>query len=352
MLDFDLSMNHPLPLRATAHTAAQWLGVLGQSGAGKTSLLRSIAGIAPGDCRLILDGDAVAVRTRHQIVSLVCQQPPLVPHWTVKQHLKRVMARHGESTLSGDIIDALEVRALRHLRPHALSGGQRRRVALTLALLRHPRLLLLDEPFAALDAAGRRRLFPRMRDITRRMGCSVMLVAHQIDDVARLCDEVAILEGGRITYCGALLEGIRRYQGLSSPCSILHGTSVTHNEQGDLLAVSLGEQTLWLRSRRPPLAGSRVRAMVHADEIAISIERPGQVSLMNQLGARVTALILQSGGVIVDCQCEGQSIQARITRSSLQRLDIKEGDELFLLFKASAVELLGVCPGQRTMHQA
>lgn len=340
MIDFDVALAAPLTLRARVRAQSGWLGLLGHSGVGKSTLLRALAGLDPAAAGLRLDGRAVTAAALARRVSLVSQTPALIDHWTVARHLRRVARHHQTGDLTGELIRDLDIDGLRPLCPPQLSGGQRRRVSLALALLSRPRLLLLDEPFSALDDDSRHRLYPKLQALTRRLGCDVVLVAHQIEDVARLCDQVAILEPGGVAYCGALLPGLRRYQGQASPCSVLLGEALSGQADAGLLPVAFGARTLWVRTPRLPPAGTPVRLLLHADDVALSVAELAGVSLMNQLPARITGVTVQDSGVLVESLCERQSIQARVTVRSQARLGLQEGGRVVLLFKASAVSLL------------
>ncbi|MGL6042703.1 MAG: ATP-binding cassette domain-containing protein, partial [Sandaracinobacteroides sp.] len=133
------------------------------------------------------------------------QSYALFPHNTALENLLLAMNPPAEADARA-LLAAVHLEGLEHRRPHQLSGGQRQRVALARALARKPRLLLLDEPFSAVDRPTRRALAATIRELRSRLAMPVILVSHDIDDVVTLADRIAILEGGRIAQCGPTAE--------------------------------------------------------------------------------------------------------------------------------------------------
>lgn len=184
--------------------------VAGPSGAGKTRLLRLLAGLdRPHAGRITLDGDVFAdlaagvhrpAHERH--VGMVFQQPFLLPHLSARSNVALAVRAGGRAERRADATALLEqvgAADLAHRRPGQLSGGQQQRVALARALAGAPRLLLLDEPFNALDLPVRGRLRRQVRDLIADTGLPTLFVTHDPDEVVALADRVLLAEHGRFT---------------------------------------------------------------------------------------------------------------------------------------------------------
>lgn len=184
-------------------TTSPTTALVGPSGAGKSTVLRIIAGLerrAVGTLSVGADTWQDSERKLHlppweRRVGWVPQEAILFPHLDVGQNLRY---GGGSAEQAREIAELLEVAPLLSRRPRHLSGGERQRVALGRALLSSPRLLLLDEPFAALDRALRESIGPRLRDHCTSQGIPYLLVSHDERDVAALADEVWVLEGGTL----------------------------------------------------------------------------------------------------------------------------------------------------------
>ncbi len=194
------------------------LALFGPSGAGKSLTLRALAGLVRPDRgrivindRVWLDCDRrVDVPTRTRNVGYVFQDYALFPHRTVEQNVAAVHARWWPAPFTGRqraeidaLLDAFAIADVRRSYPEQLSGGQRQRVALARALAAHPQLLLLDEPFAALDVALRMRLRADLIDVQRRFGIPMVLITHDSDDLAQCADAVVTLSEGRVASAAA-----------------------------------------------------------------------------------------------------------------------------------------------------
>lgn len=201
LADFDLALDLRLAGRVTA--------VFGPSGAGKTSLLEIVTGLRrPESGRVTLDAvvlsDAAArlhLPPSRRAIGYVPQDGALFPHLNVRENL-RYGARRAANPAPGldydHVVAVLEIGALAGRDVASLSGGEKQRVALGRALLSSPRLLLLDEPLAGLDLALKERLLPCLRRARDEFAVPMLVVTHSPDEVMALCDDVVLLEKGRV----------------------------------------------------------------------------------------------------------------------------------------------------------
>ncbi|HWK04282.1 MAG TPA: ABC transporter ATP-binding protein [Puia sp.] len=182
------------------------LTIYGPSGAGKTTILRILAGLTDIDEGFIEADGEVWVDTTQKInwparkrsVGFVFQDFALFPHLTVKENLEYAIPKGGSAKIVPELIEWMELTALRDQRPNQLSGGQQQRVALARAIARKPRILLLDEPLSALDDNMRWKLQDTIIKAHRDYNLTTILVSHHLPEIFRLSDEVICLDKGRI----------------------------------------------------------------------------------------------------------------------------------------------------------
>ncbi|MQA92696.1 MAG: ATP-binding cassette domain-containing protein [Gemmatimonas sp.] len=187
--------------------------LFGPSGAGKTLTLRTIAGLTvPDSGRIELDGRvlldtqrAINLPPRARNIGYVFQQYALFPHLSVFRNvgfgIRGLPAEEGRERI-GRLLELVGLEGLGKRRPTQLSGGQQQRVALARALATHPELLLLDEPFAAVDLRVRRRLRAELRRIHDVTGTPMLLVTHDVTEVRQLADSLVLIDGGRVHRSG------------------------------------------------------------------------------------------------------------------------------------------------------
>ena len=188
----------------------EFVTLFGQSGAGKTTLLRMLAGLTVPDCGRIAIGGEVWFDSEQHIdlppqrreIGLVFQDYALFPNMTVRQNLAFALADKKQGIRVDELIDMMQLGALQQRLPATLSGGQKQRVALARALMRRPTLLLLDEPFSALDAETRIRLQDEILRLHRNFGLTTLIVSHDLGEVYKLSDRVLLIERGRISRNG------------------------------------------------------------------------------------------------------------------------------------------------------
>lgn len=212
-LEARFRLHHPVRLDVAFDVApGQILALVGRSGAGKSSLLKALAGLLPAEGTIRVDGEAWlspkwALPAHRRRLGYLFQSYALFPHRTALQNLMMAMPVP-DAAQARSLLAAVQLEGLEDRRPARLSGGQQQRVALARALAREPRLLLLDEPFSAVDRPTRRALAATIARLRTRLAMPVLLVSHDIEDVATLADRIAVLEGGRIVQQGPSAEVI------------------------------------------------------------------------------------------------------------------------------------------------
>lgn len=209
-------------LEARLDVATEGLVIFGPSGAGKTMLLDVIAGLVPADAGLIevdgatlfrkgRPGPAVNLPTRKRGIGYVMQSYGLFPHMTALANVAYALRRQPDGNRRAErLLERLGIRELADRYPSELSGGQQQRVAVARALAKGTPLLLLDEPFAALDGALRTRLQSDLRSLQRDLGLIVLLVSHQLEDAFAMGDRIAVIRHGRIEQVGPIGDVFRR----------------------------------------------------------------------------------------------------------------------------------------------
>ena len=357
VLAVSLKQAAPIPLDVTFTCGpGQVLALFGPSGSGKTTILRSIAGLyQPETARITMGSDTwqdakagVHVPVHQREAGMVFQDYALFPHLTA---LGNVMLALTHRPRDDRRARALELLRLMHLedrvdsRPAALSGGERQRVAVARALAREPRVLLLDEPFAAMDRSLRRTLHGEIDDIRRAFDIPIVLVTHDFEDVVRLATDLVVLKAGQVVASGSIadltsrpgLDWLGELVGLGSVVDATVGR--VHERRG--LAELEFEGNVLLAPAKHLTAGARVRVRIPAREVILASDVPGGLSLHNALEATVTAIQPEPGmdQVVVQLQVGGARLLAEITGDAVERLGIVEGKRLHALIKSVSLEV-------------
>lgn len=325
--------------------------LFGPSGSGKTSLVNIIGGlIRPHEGRVSVDsrtlvdtGRRVFMPKHKRRIGYVFQDARLFPHLTVDQNLRygRFFAPAAErSAHFGEVVEMLGIGQLLARRPSLLSGGEKQRVAIGRALLASPRLILMDEPLASLDDARKAEIIPyieRLRDDGR---VPIVYVTHSLAEVARLADEVILLEAGRMRAAGPTADVLSRSSLLPPDLRAEAGSSIEltlfEHDEAYGLSVLRSRGGEWRLSRIDAPPGSRFRVRVRARDIMIATERPAGVSALNILPAVVCEVVAKDGqseaSVMLDCA--GDRLVARITRRSTALMGLKAGMPVFAVVKS------------------
>ncbi|SDY89953.1 molybdate transport system ATP-binding protein [Jannaschia faecimaris] len=315
--------------------------VFGPSGAGKTSLARCVAGLArPDSGRIALDGRVLFdahtdVAAHRRGIGYVFQEARLFPHMSVRQNLLYGAAR---GTDPGRVAEMLGIVPLLKRRPAGLSGGEAARVAIGRALLRQPRLLILDEPLAALDARRREAVLPWLEGL-RDAGVPILYISHAIEEVARLADMLVLIEGGRVVRSGPLAEVLSdpaaaALMGPSQAGAVLDGLVTGHAD--GLATVETPVGALQVAGVGPHARAVRVR--IRAEDVMIATEPPTGLSALNILPMMIAKVQAGQGpGVMLRLTSGDGALLARITQRSLKRLHLKPGQRVWAVIKTSGV---------------
>ncbi len=339
---FDLDIAFETPGGVTA--------LFGRSGAGKTSVINAMAGLLRPDTGRIAVADDVLIDTSRAVfvpphrrrVGYVFQDARLFPHLSVRQNLAygARFAAKGDGPGLERIADMLGIAPLLDRRIGALSGGERQRVAIGRALLSRPRILLLDEPLAALDNARKAELLPYLERLAGETGLPILYVSHSVSEVARLANTLVILEGGRVVRAGPVSKvfsdpASAPMLGVREAGAILPARVVAHAGDGlTELAVSGGALFLPRLAAAP---GAMVRLRLQAQDVMLALARPEGISALNVLPVTITRLQPGEGpGIMVALRSGEDALLARITRRSAEALGLHEGMELFAVLKSVA----------------
>jgi molybdate transport system ATP-binding protein len=324
--------------------------LFGRSGSGKTTVVNAVAGLLLPDRGRISAGGAVLLDRASGVVlpphrrrlGYVFQDARLFPHLTVRQNLTygRWFAPKGGVALEA-VVEMLGIGALLERYPVALSGGEKQRVAIGRALLSNPRLLLMDEPLAALDEARKAEILPWLERLRDGTDIPILYVSHAMAEVARLATTLVVMDQGRIRAAGPVAEvladpALAPVLGLREAGSILPARVAAQEEDG-LTRLETAAGPVWL-PRVEAAVGSMVRVRIAAQDVILARARPEGISALNVLPAVVVAVRMGDGpGALVRLSVGGDALLVRITRRSALALDLREGAEVFAIVKSVSV---------------
>jgi molybdate transport system ATP-binding protein len=325
--------------------------LFGPSGCGKTTLLRCIAGLMrAAHGRLSVHGtvwqDALHfVPTHQRPLGYVFQEANLFAHLNVQRNLLYGQARVPASERRIELNTVVDLLGLAHLlerMPQGLSGGERQRVAIARALLTSPRLLLMDEPLAALDVARKKEFLPYLERLHDELDIPVLYVSHAPDEVARLADHLVVMQDGRAVASGPLTETLAR---LDLPIHlgedagvVLRARVVERDTAWHLARVEFAGGSLWVRDAGLPI-GHAVRVRILARDVSIALGPVEGISIQNCLAASVEQMAddYHPALSLLRLRAGESPLLARLTRRSAAALHLEPGKPVLAQIKAVAL---------------
>jgi molybdate transport system ATP-binding protein len=328
--------------------------LFGQSGAGKSLTLNIIAGLLKPDAGYVrLNGEAlvdvergVFVPVSRRRIGLVFQDSNLFPHLSVKQNLLygRWFAPRGDRRIDFDaVVETLGIANLVSRSPTRLSGGEKQRVAIGRALLSCPRLLLLDEPLAALDVERKLEILPLIERVRDEFDVPIIYVSHAVEEVVRLASCVVIIDGGRVKSVGDPAEAFNRFAYASAAnrfdrSSVLTATVEETSVAHGLTKLRHSAGTIWIAGSAGN-SGSPARVIVKATDVVLSLVPPQEISARSVLGGKVANIQFEGPIATIEIELKDDGrLLATITRGALEDLALKIGSPVYALFKTAALD--------------
>jgi len=349
----------PIPIDAEMRCAAgELLALVGPSGSGKTTLLRMIAGLhRPASGRIACNGttwvDVAAgtwVRPQQRRVGMVFQDYALFPHLTALQNLT-IALRHlpvaERRRRAADLLALVHLTGLEDRRPGQLSGGQQQRVALARALVREPSVLLLDEPFAAVDQVTRRKLQSELAVLRRRLSIPIVLVTHDLQEAVALADRLVVLHRGRTLQAGTPAEVMLRPRTplvarLVDQGNVFRGEVVEHGAKFTLLR--WGDRVLEARLDTGFPPGAPVAWMIPPAHIVMHRrDRESRGERENAIAGRVAELVTLGESSQVTMAVDGrpgEPLTFSISTHAAGRNGLAAGAELTVSLLAAGIHLM------------
>lgn len=326
----------------------------GQSGAGKTSLVNVIGGlIRPNRGRVVVDGTTLTdtaagifVPTYRRRIGYVFQEGRLFPHLTVRQNLLfgRWFRRPQERKIELEtVLDLLGIGHLLQRRPGALSGGEKQRVAIGRALLASPRLLLMDEPLAALDEERKAEILPFIERLRDEADVPIIYVSHSLAEVSRLANSIVVLRNGRVLAAGDPAEVLSRTElmlqdAVEEAVAVIEARISQHDIRFGLTTLQSKAGLLRVPCLDLPI-GTIVRVRIRARDVMVANAPPVGLSALNVLTGNVVELRDREPTLVeVTIDCNGVKLSARLTRKSVETLQLVPELPVYAILKSVALD--------------
>ena len=343
--NFSLDVDLSLPGRGIT-------ALFGHSGSGKTTCLRAMAGLERAPDAYFALGNEVwqdetqryFVPTYRRAIGVVFQEASLFPHLSVRANMAFGQRRATTAAARFALPEIAGLLGIDHLldrSPKQLSGGERQRVAIARALLADPKILLMDEPLAALDLKRKLEILPYLERLHRELAIPIIYVSHAPDEVARLADHLVLLDEGRVVASGPLNNVLSRIDlpaTFADDAGVVVETLVAEHEIDDLTRLEFCGGKIYVSRRHEPV-GTPLRCRIHARDVSLALTPQLHSSILNCVHAIVVDLAPTDtpGHLLVKLDVAGAPLLARITKRSADNLGICPGLALSAQIKAVAL---------------
>jgi len=338
------------------HAGPGILGIFGASGHGKSTLLNAIAGlIKPENGAILLNNSdlynaerKINIPIKRRKVAYVFQDYKLFPHFSVIKNLLYGIPKQADKNEVYKVAELLGIEKLLTKYPKYCSGGEKQRVAIGRALLSQPELLLMDEPFAAIDPEKREELNRYIRIVAEKYKIPILIVSHDYREMLKIVDKVMFIENGKITYHGDVFQSLCKADFISNEKLFkqyqnilklkVEGQRITTEK---VLYETVNKATgmrFLIESFNELNVGSEVRAILSPEDIVIATRPIYEISTSNQIPGTVLRIITAPYMVkiVVDV---GFLVLVTITTNAFERLGFSIGDRVWLQFKTTKLNV-------------
>ena len=339
-------------LNVDLNITPSFTAVFGLSGAGKTTLLNLISGLTKVDTgiitwngRTISDKEnKVHIPPHKRDIGYIFQDTKLFPHKTILANLqyglKYTPVEKKKFTIN-EVTEVLGLKPFLQRSPETLSGGERQKVALGMALLASPNLLLLDEPLAALDRKTKLRFLSYLGEIHKTFNLPILYVSHDITAIINFAKDAVVMEEGAVTAFdeahSVLLNNTRNM--IAGDVENIFQAKVTErNSENGLARLDAGKFSLTVQDDSWQI-GANVMVEIPSSEIILAIKKPEGLSARNIIKGHITSIYIAGRRCLVDINI-GQRITAEILPQTKRELGLKNGIEIYVIIKAKCVHLM------------
>ena len=355
-LALELRHNGPLLDFSAEIPEGQITALVGPSGSGKTSIIRAIAGLLRlKHAQISLDeecwdNERTHIPTRERSIGLVPQQHGLFPHLSVLGNVKMALSHLGTRERCQRALECIRLAHVEEFAkryPEELSGGQRQRVALARAIARKPKILLLDEPFSAIDRSTRKHLYLELRRLHGQLGNTVLLVTHDLDEAAQLASQLLLIDQGKLLQAGetgSVLAHPRNEQAahlLDIPNIFEAFHERTSQGQHQLC---WGPHKLQISASALMTSGKVKFAILPQNILLVKADKPWGSHLENPLPTIVKEVVALGNDVLVWLEIKGGpdvELQMRLPVRAIRRYPVERGSEVTVCLRSSDIVLLG-----------